>query len=96
MKLGFYKHYKGNYYEVMGVVTHKSKSKKIDGKEMVLYRDTITGKQHTRLKDDFEETIFLDGKIPVNRFTYICADAKDIPTDVSDIPPKPKGEIIYG
>jgi hypothetical protein len=75
MKLGKYKHYKGNYYQVLGVV-HNTETRE----KMVLYRALY---ECPDLKDDygdypwfvrpydmFNEDVEIDGaKVP--RFEYV-------------------------
>lgn len=66
MKLGLYKHYKGNTYEVIGVAKHSE-----DETELVVYRPTYGDRAlWVRPFDMFNETIEIDGK-PTPRFAYI-------------------------
>ncbi|MBS3175862.1 DUF1653 domain-containing protein [Candidatus Woesearchaeota archaeon] len=67
IKLGKYKHYKGNFYEVIGVAKH-SETKE----ELVVYR-TLDSKEKNvlwvRPKKMFLEMVIFDGKT-VPRFEY--------------------------
>ncbi|MBP2652527.1 MAG: hypothetical protein H6Q73_96 [Firmicutes bacterium] len=66
MKLGRYRHYKGNYYEVLGVARHSETME-----EMVVYRQ-LYGDYGLWIRPlaMFNETILVDGK-DINRFKYI-------------------------
>lgn len=66
MKLGKYRHFKGNEYEVLGVARHSETME-----EMVVYR-ALCGERGlwVRPKEMFEETVERDGNI-VPRFEYI-------------------------
>jgi hypothetical protein len=71
MELGKYQHYKGNFYEVIGVARHSETLEKI-----VVYRALY---RHEKYGDDclwvrpmakFQETVIVDGK-RVMRFKLI-------------------------
>lgn len=73
MKLGKYKHFKGNFYEVIGVARY---SEDVD-QEFVVYKSLYAkqfpeGQLWTRPKAMFLETIERDGKT-FPRFEYIEA-----------------------
>ena len=63
MKLGKYKHYKGNIYEVIGVAKHSETLE-----ELVVYRDKDN--MWVRPKKMFLEKVNVDGK-EVLRFEFI-------------------------
>ena len=65
MQLGRYRHYKGHYYEVMGVARHSETEE-----ELVVYRQ-LYGEQGlwVRPKAMFLEEVDVDGKT-VPRFAY--------------------------
>ena len=71
MKLGKYKHYKGNLYEVVGVAHHSETLE-----ELVVYRALYDNEAYgdnslwVRPKAMFLETVVVDGK-EVLRFTPI-------------------------
>lgn len=66
MKLGRYKHYKGNEYTVIGVAKHSETLE-----EMVVYRPEYGEKGlWVRPKEMFLETVQIDGK-KVSRFEFI-------------------------
>ena len=66
LKLGKYRHFKGNEYEVIGVAKDSETLK-----EMVVYRALYGEKElWIREKQMFLETIERDGKT-IKRFTYI-------------------------
>ena len=65
LKLGFYKHFKGNIYEVIGVAKHSE-----DLGEMVVYRATYDGSLWVRPLKMWDETVVRDG-VEYKRFTYI-------------------------
>lgn len=71
MKLGRYKHYKGNNYEVIGIARHSETLE-----EMVVYRALYNspefGKNQlwVRSKKMFLEKVIVDGK-KVPRFEFI-------------------------
>lgn len=71
LKLGKYQHYKGNFYEVLGVARHSETLE-----ELVVYRALYDSKEFgrnalwVRPKEMFLETVTIDGrKIP--RFKYV-------------------------
>ena len=66
LKLGKYRHFKGNEYEVIGIAKDSETLK-----EMVVYR-ALYGEKELWIRDKqmFLETIERDGKIQ-KRFTYI-------------------------
>lgn len=66
--LGTYRHYKGNLYEVLGVVRHSETLQ-----PMVLYRPVEgDGTLWVRPLDMFQESVEVDGRA-VRRFTPISA-----------------------
>lgn len=68
MKLGLYKHYKGNIYEVIGVAKHSETLE-----ELVVYKATYQKDGENlwvRPKTMFEETIVVDGA-EVKRFEKV-------------------------
>ena len=66
LKIGFYRHYKGNEYEVMGVAKHSE-----DETELVVYRP-LYGERGlwVRPLDMFLETVQVNGETKP-RFEYI-------------------------
>lgn len=71
MKLGKYRHFKGNEYEVIGVAKHSETMG-----EMVVYRALYgEGGLWVRPRAMFEETVERDGKT-LPRFAYIDDDDK--------------------
>ncbi|PLW79297.1 DUF1653 domain-containing protein [Candidatus Woesearchaeota archaeon] len=66
MKLGRYKHYKGNMYEVIGIAKHSESLE-----EMVVYK-ALYGERGlwVRPLSMFNEEIEVDGK-KVKRFQYV-------------------------
>ena len=68
MKLGMYKHFKGNLYKVLGMVKHSETRE-----DLVLYEalyDNPLGKLWVRPREMFEEVIEIEGK-KVKRFMFI-------------------------
>lgn len=66
LKLGKYRHFKGNEYEVIGIAKDSETLK-----EMVVYRALYGEKElWIREKQMFLETVERDGKL-IKRFTYI-------------------------
>ena len=71
MQLGKYKHYKGKYYEVLGVAHH---SETFD--ELVVYRSLYSSEEFgenalwVRPKKTFLEDVLVDGK-KVPRFEFM-------------------------
>lgn len=71
MKLGRYQHYKGNFYDVIGVAHHSETLE-----ELVVYRALYKHEKYgdnslwVRPKTMFLETVIIDGK-EVLRFTPI-------------------------
>lgn len=71
MKLGKYQHYKGNYYEVIGVARHSETLE-----ELVVYHALYDSKEFgknalwARPKKMFFEKVMIDGK-EVPRFKFI-------------------------
>ena len=66
LKKGFYRHFKGNIYEVLGVAKHSE-----DLEEMVVYRATYgDGGLWVRPLSMWDETVVRDGA-EYKRFTYI-------------------------
>jgi len=69
LKLGIYKHYKGNLYEVLATARHSETEE-----WMVIYRILYgDGSQWVRPFDMFTETIELKGE-KVKRFEYMGRD----------------------
>ena len=66
IKLGKYQHYKGNFYQVEGVVTHSETEEK-----MVLYRP-LYGEQALWVRpfDMFQESVNINGVIKP-RFAFV-------------------------
>ena len=66
IKLGRYRHFKGNEYEVIGIAKHSETTE-----EMVVYR-ALYGERElwVRPASMWNETVERDGKI-YQRFTYI-------------------------
>ena len=63
---GRYRHYKGKYYEVMGVATHSETMEKL-----VVYRALYQDfGLWVRPLTMFQETVTVDGKF-INRFTFV-------------------------
>ena len=66
IKLGKYRHFKGNEYEVIGIAKHSETLE-----EMVIYRALYgDGGMWVRPAEMWEETVERDGQI-FKRFTYI-------------------------
>lgn len=68
MKPGTYKHYKGKYYQVIGVAKHSETLE-----ELVTYYclyPNESGQLWVRPKKMFEEMVEVDGK-PVPRFEFV-------------------------
>ncbi len=68
LKIGKYKHYKGNIYEVLGVAKHSETLE-----DLVVYKalyENSVSKLWVRPINMFLEKIKKDGKI-INRFEYI-------------------------
>ena len=66
MKLGKYKHYKGNYYEVIGVAKHSETQE-----ELVVYKALYgEGGLWVRPKKMFLENVNVDGK-EMPRFEFV-------------------------
>ena len=65
LKLGLYRHFKGNYYEVLGVARHSE-----TGEELVVYRP-LYGERGLWVRPlaMFTETVERDG-INMPRFTF--------------------------
>ena len=69
IRCGQYRHFKGNEYEVLGMVRHSE-----TGEEMVLYRALYgEGGLWVRPKDMWNETVERDGTV-FQRFIYIGED----------------------
>lgn len=66
IKIGRYRHFKGNEYEVIGIAKHSETTE-----EMVVYR-ALYGEQGlwVRSASMWNETVERDGKV-YQRFTYI-------------------------
>jgi hypothetical protein len=65
MKTGRYKHYKGNYYIVLGTVLHSETEE-----ELVLYRSEKNEQLWVRPRQMFEEMVVVDGN-EVERFKWL-------------------------
>ena len=66
IKVGRYRHYKGNEYEVIGVATHSE-----DETELVVYRPLYGDRQlWVRPLEMFIETLIIDEKI-IPRFEFV-------------------------
>lgn len=71
LKLGRYQHYKGNFYEVIGIARHTE-----TGEELVIYRALYESKEFgknalwARPKKIFLETVVIEDK-EVPRFKYV-------------------------
>jgi len=68
MKLGLYKHYKGNLYDVIGIARHSETLE-----ELVVYKATYQPEGDNlwvRPKAMFEETVLVDG-VEVKRFEKV-------------------------
>ncbi|MBE7015642.1 MAG: DUF1653 domain-containing protein [Ruminococcaceae bacterium] len=71
VKLGFYRHFKGNIYEVLGVAKHSETLE-----EMVVYRATYDdGSLWVRPAAMWDEVVVRDGA-EQKRFTYIGETAE--------------------
>lgn len=76
MQLGKYRHYKGNYYQVIGTALHADTHE-----EMVVYKplyktDIITEDMFfVRSKKIFLEEVEVNGK-RIPRFSYIASEIK--------------------
>ncbi len=67
---GFYRHYKGNFYEVLNIVKHAD-----DASDHVLYQQRYGNRQQwVRRLPEFEGYVMLDGK-QVKLFTLIEGSA---------------------
>jgi hypothetical protein len=71
IKLGTYRHYRGNFYEVIGIARHSETLE-----EMVIYRALYDSKEFgknalwARPKKSFLEKVIVDGK-NVSRFSFV-------------------------
>ena len=65
LKKGYYRHFKGNVYEVLGVAKHSE-----DLSEMVVYRATYDDSLWVRPLEMWDEIVERDGE-EYKRFTYI-------------------------
>lgn len=66
MKLGLYRHYKGNLYEVIGTATHSETEE-----EYVVYRALYgEGKLWIRPRIMFSEEVFVEDR-KVQRFEFV-------------------------
>lgn len=70
MQLGFYRHFKGGLYEVIGIAKHSETLE-----ELVIYRSLQDQSLWVRPLSMWNERIEKDGKIYV-RFTYIGGENK--------------------
>ena len=69
MKLGTYKHYKGNIYEVIGIAKHSETLE-----EMVVYTSVVDGQIWVRPKEMFLEQVEIEGK-KIPRFAFLTEDS---------------------
>ena len=69
MKLGTYKHYKGNVYEVIGIAKHSETLE-----EMVVYKSVVDGQIWVRPKEMFLENVEVEGK-KIPRFAFLTEDS---------------------
>lgn len=75
MKLGLYKHYKGNLYHVIGVCRHSETLE-----EMVVYQRLYADyRLWVRPREMFQEDIEHNGQI-MPRFTYMGETFAEVPT----------------
>jgi hypothetical protein len=75
MKLGLYKHYKGNLYHVIGAARHSETLE-----EMVVYQRLYADyRLWVRPKAMFQEDIEHNGQV-MPRFTYIDETFPQVPT----------------
>jgi len=66
MKVGRYKHYKGNFYQVIEVATHSETME-----QLVVYRPEYGDKKlWVRPLDMFQESVEIEGKV-IPRFAYV-------------------------
>lgn len=70
MQLGFYRHFKGGIYEVIGIAKHSETLE-----ELVIYKSLQDQSFWVRPLSMWNERIEKDGKIYV-RFTYIGGENK--------------------
>jgi hypothetical protein len=84
IKLGIYRHFKGNLYQVVGFAKHSETEE-----EMVVYK-ALYGEQGTwvRPASMWEELVEAEGKT-VKRFEYIGSEAPDVSET------KPRKKIVY-
>jgi hypothetical protein len=75
MKIGKYRHYKGNYYEVIGVARDSETMR-----ELVVYRALYdssrfgSGSLWIRPLENFNQNVFINGKVQC-RFEYVKESA---------------------
>lgn len=81
MRTGVYRHYKGGYYQVMGVATDSTNTMP-PGREMVVYiglTEKPGNRMHVRERKEFEDFIWNENMSGgVERFRYI---GQEIPSD---------------
>lgn len=75
MKLGTYRHYKGDLYEVIGLATESDTEE-----DIVVYKNVETGRMFTRRKDVFLEKVDIDG-VECPRFDLVEANQLHEPLD---------------
>ena len=69
VKLGIYRHYKGNEYQLIGVARHSETLE-----ELVVYKALYgEGELWVRPREMFEEEVEIDGEL-VKRFEWDCED----------------------
>ena len=85
---GFYRHYKGRYYQVLALVRHSE-----EDAPYVLYR-ALYGEfgLWVRPLAMFNESVCIDGE-PVPRFAFVSSA---VPTDLVSPPPLPDGPLLPG
>jgi hypothetical protein len=75
MKLGIYQHYKGAFYQVIGLARHTETLE-----ELVVYQNLYQPfGLCTRPKRMFLEALEYQGK-NLQRFTYVAAGVQELPT----------------
>lgn len=65
IKKGIYKHFKGNFYEVIDIAKHSETEE-----DMVVYRSLVNGTLWVRPLKMWNEIVKKDGKV-YHRFAYI-------------------------
>lgn len=70
LKLGVYKHYKGNYYVVLGMAKHSEDLEKEFVVYKPLYKSEVITDLCIRPKEMFLENVVIGGKV-IPRFKFI-------------------------